>query len=572
MKMKVLRNLFILAVTILAASGCNEWIDPISYVAPGQDENAPVITISYPQEGTSLQVPELVTSVNIKFEVTDDIELKSVSVMIDGTEITSYDEFIDYRRAVKEYLYSNVTNGAHTLTIEAVDMDDKTSVAEVHFEKKPPYTPLYDGEVFYMPFDGDYVEKISFVAATPVGTPGFAGTALKGLNAYQGAASSYLTFPATAFQSSEFSGAFWYKVNPTPDRAGILNASVTGEDRKYGFRLFREGNATSQRIKLNVGTGTGETWNDGNMIVAPGTEWVHIAFTVSATNVIIYLDGQVAATVAGAGINWTGCNSLTIGSGAPNFIYWNHGADLSQIDELRLFDKALSQSEIQTIIADDSPYVPKYSGEVFYMPFEGNYREMVSGDEATEAGTPDFAAGLLGQSYSGAADSYISFPTEEIATGEFSGVFWYKVNIGAGPSYRAGMINASLTGENRSFGFRLFREGDATSQRIKINVGSGTGETWNDGGLIAADGAEWVHVAFTISATKCAIYLNGALATEVDASGINWTGCDALSIGSGAPNFLYWGHVADLSQFDELRFFNKALTLTEIQAIIADED
>jgi hypothetical protein len=35
------------------------------------------------------------------------------------------------------------------------------------------------------------------------------------------------------------------------------------EDRTKGFRLFREGSATSQRIKLNVGTGAGESWNDG---------------------------------------------------------------------------------------------------------------------------------------------------------------------------------------------------------------------------------------------------------------------------------------------------------------------
>jgi hypothetical protein len=281
--MKGLKYILIMTVTIILAS-CNEWIDPISYVDPGPDQSAPVVTIKYPVEGTAIQVPTLIGSINIQMEVTDDIELKSVSVKIDGTEIISYATFKDYRRLVAEYLYTNLTNGSHTLTVTGTDLQNKATTATVHFEKKPPYTPLYDGEVFYMPFDGDYVEKISFVEATKVGTPGFAGqaNALKGVNAYKGAEGAYLTFPTAGLTSGEFSAAFWYKVNASPDRAGILNASPAGEDRTKGFRLFREGSASAQRIKLNIGTGSDETWNDGQEIAAPATDWVHIAFTVSS--------------------------------------------------------------------------------------------------------------------------------------------------------------------------------------------------------------------------------------------------------------------------------------------------
>ena len=86
---------------------------------PGPDQTAPVVKIIFPVEGTKIQVPTLLGSVKIQFEATDDIELKSVSVMIDGTEITSYSEFKDYRRAVKEYLYDKLTNGSHTLSIKS---------------------------------------------------------------------------------------------------------------------------------------------------------------------------------------------------------------------------------------------------------------------------------------------------------------------------------------------------------------------------------------------------------------------------------------------------------------------
>jgi hypothetical protein len=574
MNMKGLKYILIMTVTILLAS-CNEWIDPISYVEPGPDQSAPVVTIKYPVEGTSIQVPTLLASVNIQIEVTDDIELKSVSVSIDGTEITSYNTFKDYRRLVAEYLYTNVTNGAHTLIVTGTDLQNKTTTATVHFEKKPPYTPLYNGEIFYMPFDGDYVEKISFIEATKVGNPGFTGEAgaLKGVNAYKGATDAYLTFPTTGLTSGEFSAEFWYKVNGSPDRSGILNASPPGEDRTKGFRLFREGSAISQQIKLNVGTGSAETWNDGDFIVAPGTEWVHIAFTVSATECIIYINGAVARVAASSGpMDWTDCSVISIGSGAPNYTYWGHLSDLSCYDELRLFNKVLTQAEIQTIMENDKPYVPRYDGEVFYMPFEGSYRDLVSKTDAGTVGTPGFEdSGKIGKAYAGATDAYLTFPTTAINGDAWSVVFWYKVN--ASPD-RSGIINTSLTGEDRTKGFRIFREGSATSQQVKLNVGTGSSEVWNDGGFIDAPATDWTHVAITVSGTSCSIYLNGVLTRPASAMAAptDWTGCDVMSIGSGAPNFIYWGHSYDLSLYDELRMFNKELSQSEIQAIINDEN
>jgi hypothetical protein len=582
MNMKVLKNILAFAVVILLASACNEWIDPISYVAPGTDESAPTVTITYPVEGSSIQVPEFVGSVNIKFIATDDIELKTVSILMDGVEIVSFNQFLDYRRLVKEYLYTSLTNGEHTLSITATDLTDKSTTSTVHFTKKPPYEAKYDGEIFYMPFDGDYVEKISFNSATEVGSPGFAGESRKGLNAYKGATDSYLTFPTTGLTSGEFSAAFWYKVNASPDLAGILNSSPTGQDRTKGFRLFREGNASLQRIKLNVGYGGGETWNDGQEIAAPATDWVHIAFTVSASKCIIYINGSVAAQVDNAGeIDWTGCDVLTIGSGKPNYTYWNHFSDLSYYDELRFFNKAISQTEILTIIADDSPYVPKYSGEIFYMPFEGTYRELVSNEDATVVGAPGFETGKVGQAYAGATDAYLTFPTTELVkSSSLSAVFWMKIN--ATPD-RAGILVASpidalnpgfpAIQNKRTDGFRFFRENSGGLQQIKVNVGIGTGESWNDGGLVDPSTGEWVHIAFTISNTASRIYINGVLAREATfATPMTWSGCDLLCIMSGVPRFTEWNHYSDLSLMDELRIFNKELTQADIQAIIDDEN
>jgi hypothetical protein len=220
------------------------------------------------------------------------------------------------------------------------------------------YTPPYFGSTLYMPFDGTNVDKVTNTDATVVGTPGFAGESVVGTDAFLGATDSYLTFPITNLFTNEFSGAFWYKVNSTPDRAGILTVAPPRvndtDDRNSGFRLFREGNATEQRIKLQIGNGV-DIWNDGDVIDVTAGEWVHIAFTVSADLTQIYFNGVAVANTGNPGgtpISWAGCTDLSIGSGAPNFIDWGHLSDSSEIDELYLFDHVITPEEIQAIMAN----------------------------------------------------------------------------------------------------------------------------------------------------------------------------------------------------------------------------
>lgn len=568
MNMKKILKYSIALLFAVAMTSCYDGIDPITAVDPGADVTAPVVKIIAPVEGSTIKVYEEVTSFDVKIEVTDDIEIASISILLDGSEIKSFSSFIDYRRALEQFTYNNLVDGDHVLTVKATDIEGKSTSSEVNFSKEPPYIPLFDGEVLYMPFDGDYRDLISFNIANQVGTPGFAGEGYAGPNAYKGATDSYLTFPSGGLQSNEFSAAFWYKVSGSPDRSGILVAGAD-QNRTQGFRLFREGSGTEQRIKLNVGTGTGESWNDGGVIDVTAGEWVHVAVTISQTESKIYFDGIEMNTAAMSGpIDWTGVGQLTIESGGPTFSYWDHKSDNSEFDELRVFNKALSQAEIQLMINSFHPYVPQYAGETFYMPFDGSYINLVGSTTATEVGMPGFTSDSYEGSgaYLGATDSYITHPAGNLLTSQFSATFWYKVD--ASPD-RAGIIVVGDDAADRFQGFRLFREGSATQQRIKLNVGTGAGESWNDGGVIDVTAGEWVHVAMTISNSETKIYLNGAQVNSATMSGpIDWTGCEQFVIGSGGDTFSYWDHKSDNSSIDELRFFNKELSADEVIAIV----
>lgn len=584
-------------VAVLFAYGCDEGIDSLTQVDPGADESAPQVSINAPTEGNVIQVPSETTSITVDFQVTDDIEVGSIVVMLDGRQIADYNGgFKDYRRVlVDDLVYNGLGDGSHELTVTATDLDGKSTSATVNFSKEPPYVSQYEGEILYMPFDGDYVDLISFEAATEVGDAGFTEESLVGPSAYAGAEGAYLTLPGDRFHNAEFSAIFWLNVNAVPDRAGILVMSPpmteggTLNDLTKGFRFFRENAGGMQRFKLNLGSGASGHWFDGGEtadVDPTSAEWVNLAFTISGGQATVYIDGQVVSQGDFPGIDWTDTNILSIMSGAPNFTQWGHLSDQSLMDELRIFDRAVSQAEIQQIMADDSgefvsSYTPTFDGEMFYMPFDGSYNELFRDMEAASVGTPGFAGESVAgdNAYAGATDAYLTFPANEVGpltTEEFSATMWYKLN--ADPD-RAGILVMSpplIDGTNNDLtkGFRFFRENAGGNQRFKLNVGSGDAGNWFDGGEAAdVDPAttDWIHLAFTISQSEATVYINGEVVSSGSLPGLDWTGCDILSIMSGAPNFTQWGHLSDLSFMDELRLYDKALSQEEVQAVMGSD-
>jgi hypothetical protein len=334
---------------IVFAIGCEKGIDPITAVAPGSDTAAPTLSITFPVAGKPVTSKDESAQIFFKMLAEDDIELASVKIELDGTEIGNLNSFKDYRRAVISYEYNGLLDGDHTLTVTVTDKTGKTVTKTMDFKKitVPPYTPK-DGEVFYMPFEDNYLEVLSSTEMTVKGSPGFAEGKIG--QAYAGATDAYLTFPTSGLLGNEFSLAFWYKINAVPDRAGILAISATGDDRTTGLRLFREISGTHQNIGLNFGITSTEVWMNPFVQVSPTEDWTHIAISISTTHATIYVNGSpVADNDIASKIDWSGCSSMTIGSGEPNFVYWEHFSDLSLYDEIHIFNKAISAEEVNAI-------------------------------------------------------------------------------------------------------------------------------------------------------------------------------------------------------------------------------
>jgi len=348
----------LLVLLFVAASCQNGYIDDIQPVSPGADESAPEVTIGYPTTGVVL-IPftDESTNINFEFEVKDDIEITSISVALNGNTLTTLDSFKDYRRVAAAHLSETLPLGDYTVEVTATDASGKSTTKSFDFEISNVYQAKYDGEIFYMPFEGDvYLDLLENISAAKVGNPGFA--AGKSGRAYSGAANAYLTLPMEDLANEEFSASFWYKINPVTTHAGILTVSPpdpSNNNRTSGFRLFREPAGSMQRIKLNVGNGTADNWFDGGAAadVDPNSGWIHVAFTIAPDRCALYINGELASGGAFTGVSWANCDEMTIASGAPNFTEWNHLSEQGQIDELRIFDKALTQEEVQQMVEDN---------------------------------------------------------------------------------------------------------------------------------------------------------------------------------------------------------------------------
>lgn len=219
-------------------------------------------------------------------------------------------------------------------------------------------------------------------------------------------------------------------------------------------------------------------------------------------------------------------------------------------------------------------------GLLFYMSFDGDYKDAISDAEATKVGNPVFAAGKIGQAYAGATNGYLTFRLSNIPVELGSDLtigFWYKVNNNPN---KAGIISIGPVTEgaadnlqnNRTSGVRIFREEAGSMQRFKANVGNGTADGWLDGGAnadIDPATADWLYFTLTITEGKALFYIDGEQVASNNLSKISWEGCDIMSIGSGAPRFTEWGHLSDNSLIDELRIYNKTLTVEEIQEIMS---
>jgi hypothetical protein len=162
---------------------------------------------------------------------------------------------------------------------------------------------------------------------------------------------------APDYTTGDFSIATWFKLGDTTPGNPLMGKGFGAQGPGYGLRLSTAGD-NAINFWLGDGSGVAELSArlDGTTPYLVTGNWYHVVAVRKSGLMYIYLNGRQGTQTTGfAG---------SVGTTAPMYIGGRAGVQGNNyIDELRLYNRALSPSEVAALY----DYVP---GPVVYFPFD----------------------------------------------------------------------------------------------------------------------------------------------------------------------------------------------------------
>ena len=232
------------------------------------------------------------------------------------------------------------------------------------------------------------------------------------------------------------------------------------------------------------------------------------------------------------------------------------------IDELSLYNRALTASEVQSIAGAGTAGKLKInsivpSGVVAWYPGDGNANDIQGGNNGSLQGSASFAAGKVGQAFSvGGTGNYVSAPDNPAIdfnqTQPMSVEIWAKLNANVG-AYDIIAKNDCATQINYQIGYNVF-----TGHGLYFGGASVNGSAFTGTNLPLN---AWTHLAGTFDGTTLRLYVNGVLAAQ-NTGTLGTPNNGPLTIGSSGN---CGGSFPGL--LDEATIYNRTLTANEVRGI-----
>ena len=350
---------------------------------------------------------------------------------------------------------------------------------------------------------------------------------------------------------------------------GVLFKGSTGSAGGQPYSLFVSG--PSHQIVVRIGNDSTFEAVGSNAGIPTGV-YTHVAATYDGTTIRIYINGTLDVSQASAIGTLAQANTqpLYLG-GVAGSNHFNGAAD-----EIEIFSRALSQSEIQAIVNAGSAghckpalpppateCTPPPSGMAAWLTGDGTGLDVSGNNNNGVLGTQTtFAAGVVGQAFQFDATngnaSVVTVPDSPSLhiTTALTIDAWIKPTGG---------IDVVLKGNfggpgDQPYGLLL---GNTTATETQIILSLGNNSTFDrlsSGSYIPLN--SWTHVTGTYDGTTMRIYINGLLdmVKTTNIGMLNTNDTAPLRIGAGVSG-TYTGAV------DELEIFNRALSDSEVYGI-----
>jgi len=313
------------------------------------DTTPPTVAITSPTNGTTLA-----GAVTITVSATDNVAVAGVQFLLDGANLGA-----EVTGAGPTYTFSwntsNVTNGIHTISARVRDGANNTALASnisVTVLNTAPY-----GLVAAYSFN-----QGSGLTATDSSGNGITGT-LNGANwtptGHNGSALSFngtssfvdLGIPALLQTTGSMTWAAWVYATANPPNDGQI-ISQSGSGGGWQLKATPDTGPITFGVKV-TGSGGSQTYRYSKTVRALNT-WYHVAGVYNATpqTLDIYVNGVLDnGTLRGTVPSAQVLQNVNVNIGRRSGGYYFNGT----IDEVRVYNRALSAAEIQTIMTTPLP-------------------------------------------------------------------------------------------------------------------------------------------------------------------------------------------------------------------------
>ncbi len=362
---------------------------------------------------------------------------------------------------------------------------------------------------------------------------------------FDGEMSSITAPNAVQLESPTVTVSFWVRVDDLPDQGEVYLLSHGGWQERWKISLPSHGKPV---WTTNHENGISDM-DSGTNFLQEGN-WTHVVMVHDGAKDIIYFDGGLVAEKDVVG----NLNNTTYPLGIGYNPIENNLFFTGALDDVAIYNGALSASEVQALYAEQSTPPTFPQGLVASYEFDGNllddsdYENHARGTDVTFV--PDrFGFGRQAVEFNGTTSEVTAANSAQLNSPFTSVSFFIKPN------------SLPATGEAFVASFGGWQE------RWKISLPSHGKLVWTTNhvngisDMDAGDGNalevnEWTHVVMVHSAAKDFIYINGVLAAEKNVIGALNSTTHPLGIGY---NPIDGGNYFD-GAIDNFQIFNRALT------------
>jgi len=390
-------------------------------------------------------------------------------------------------------------------------------------------------------------------------TKQFIGTENFTINTYTGNGST-LAVEGKIGTAAQFNGTNYIVTPELGDRTTFsysfwMNMSNASSNDKYIFGEQVGGQIFATAGALIIYANAGDRTFSGSPTVSNNT-WHHIVLSVSSGTGTIYVDGVDKGNCSYTNLSITAPLYMGTASTQPgNTTYAMQG----KMDQVRIFNKAISSSEVTTLYGENNTSTTKSTTDIFDDGSGVALYEFEKGAKDTGGVNGYIGAGGI---FNGSS-SYINLGSaSSLVPTNFTFSAWVKttststdfiVGTNVNPYYSKVAVRSEGDGRVRCF------YGNYTSNE---NGFYSTFNTINNG--------EWHHIVYFINQTTAKLYIDGSLDTTHTLTITPTTNGDLTLATYYNDNNSSYGSAIWEGTLDQVRIFNKELSSSEVTTLYGE--